>query len=61
MEAFGVENDMPRSGAPLADIQPILSVVRDNLDHLNTIRARLFSATRRSGSPSLTDGAPSNL
>jgi hypothetical protein len=60
LEALGVENDMLGSGAPLAGIQPILSVVREIIDHLNVIRARLFSATPRSGNPRLTSGAPSN-
>jgi hypothetical protein len=46
---MGVESDMLRAGAPLAGIQLILNAVRDNLDHLNAIRGRLFSATRRSG------------
>jgi hypothetical protein len=48
LEALGVENDMLRAGVPREGIEPILTVVRDNLDHLNAIRAKLFSAAQRS-------------
>jgi hypothetical protein len=48
LEALGIENDMLRAGVPLEGIEPILTVVRDNLDHLNAIRAKRFSASRRS-------------
>ena len=41
LEALGVESDMLRVRAPLAGVEPILAVVRDNLSHLNMIRARL--------------------
>jgi hypothetical protein len=44
LEALGVEADMLHAGAPLADISPILAAVRDNLGHLNMIRARVFCA-----------------
>jgi hypothetical protein len=49
LEALGVENDMLRAGSPWVGIKPILAVVRDNLDHLNAIRAKLFCPARRSG------------
>ena len=53
LEALGVESDMLRAGASLTGVRPVLDAVRDNLDHLNVIRARLFTAARRSAnSPS---------
>jgi hypothetical protein len=51
LEALGVENDMLRAGVHWEGIRPILTVVRDNLDHLNAIRAKLFSAGPRSSKP----------
>jgi len=47
LETLGVESDMLRAGASLPGIQSILDAARDNLDHLNLIRAQLFTATRR--------------
>jgi hypothetical protein len=47
LEARGTENDMLRAGVPREGIEPILTVVRDNLDHLNASRAKLFSAAQR--------------
>jgi hypothetical protein len=44
LESLGVEADMLRAGAPPASIGPILAAVRDNLGHLNMIRARLIRA-----------------
>ena len=46
LERLGVAADMMKVGVPHAGVAPLLNVVRDNLDHLNTIRARLFSAAR---------------
>lgn len=43
METLGIEADMLRAGVPLTGIDPILSVFRENLDHLNDVRARLFT------------------
>lgn len=43
LDALGVEADMLRAGALIAGVAPILKTVRDNLGHLNLIRARLFS------------------
>jgi hypothetical protein len=48
LEALGTENDMLRAGVPIEGIEPLLTVVRDNLDHLNAIRAKRFTATQRS-------------
>jgi hypothetical protein len=42
LETLGVEADMLRAGALPANIGPILAAIRDNLGHLNMIRARLF-------------------
>ena len=49
LEALGVESDMLRAGAPLAGIEPILGVLRENLGYLNAIRARLFFKRRSGG------------
>jgi hypothetical protein len=46
LERLGVEADMLKVGVPHEGIAPLLNVVRENLDHLNAIRARLFSAAR---------------
>ena len=48
LERLGVEADMTKVGVPVEGIAPLLTVVRDNLDCLNTIRADLFA---RGGSP----------
>jgi hypothetical protein len=48
LEALGVEADMLRAGSPLSGIAPILSVARDNLDHLNALRRKSFSRLRLS-------------
>jgi hypothetical protein len=44
LEALRVEADMLRVGAPLAGITLVFAAVRENLGHLNTIRARVFCA-----------------
>jgi hypothetical protein len=46
LERLGVEADMEKVGVPPAGIAPLLNVVRDNLDHLNAIRAELFRRSR---------------
>jgi hypothetical protein len=51
LEEMGVENDMLRAGAALEGIQPILTLMRDNLDPLNAIRAGMFAAGRRFSNP----------
>jgi hypothetical protein len=33
-------------GVPHEGVAPLLNIVRDNLDHLNAIRAKLFSGAR---------------
>ena len=37
---------MMKVGVPREGVAPLLNVVRDNLDHLNAIRAKLFSGAR---------------
>ena len=46
LERMGMEGDMAREGVPLSGVPPIVEAVRENLDHLNDIRARLFLASR---------------
>ena len=43
LERLGVEADMAKVGVPVEGISPLLAVVRDNLDALNAIRAKLFA------------------
>ena len=42
LEALGIEADMLQAGVPTEGIEPLLAIVRSNLDHLNAIRAELF-------------------
>ncbi|MBY3067058.1 hypothetical protein HFO74_27165 [Rhizobium laguerreae] len=44
LEALGIETDMTKIGCPVEGVLPITNVVRNNLDHLNDIRQRLFSS-----------------
>jgi hypothetical protein len=44
LEAMGTENDLLLEGVGEQGIMPLLRAVRDNLDHLNDIRARLLKA-----------------
>ena len=43
LERLGVEADMAKVGVPFEAISPLLTVVRDNLDALNAIRAEMFA------------------
>ncbi len=43
LERLGVEADMAKVGVPTEGVSPLLTVVRDNLDCLNAIRAELFA------------------
>lgn len=47
LAAVGIRNDLLASGVPSEDMGALMAAVRDNLDHLNAIRARLFAASRR--------------
>jgi hypothetical protein len=61
LERLGVEADMMTVGVPREGIAPLLNVVREYLDHLNAIRARLFSAARSqrgSASPARSSKRP---
>lgn len=42
IEKLGLEGDLFRVGVPLEAAAPLVAAVRDNLDHLNDIRERLF-------------------
>jgi hypothetical protein len=48
LTALGIRNDLLVAGVTHEGMGPLLAAVRDNLDHLNAIRARLFTASRRS-------------
>jgi hypothetical protein len=61
LERLGVEADMMKVGVPREGIAPLLTAVRANLDHLNAIRAKLFSAARSqrgSASPARSSKRP---
>jgi hypothetical protein len=47
LERLGTENDMLKVGVPLEGVLPLLEVVRDNLEHLNSIRAEVIRSARR--------------
>jgi hypothetical protein len=51
LERLGIETDMLGVGVPFEGITAVLTVVCENLDHLNAIRAEMFSAKRRSSKP----------
>jgi hypothetical protein len=46
LETLGIEADFLGAGVPRKGIAPIRQAFRDNLDHLNAIRARLFAEKR---------------
>ena len=48
LETIGVDNDLRSASVSPDGVQPILEVVRANLDHLNEVRARIFRVRRRS-------------
>jgi hypothetical protein len=43
LERLGDEAEMMKAGVPREGIVPLLEVVRENLDHLDAIRAKLFA------------------
>ena len=43
LEAFGLEVDLLTAGVPREGIAPLLQTMRDNLQHLNEIRAEVFT------------------
>lgn len=48
LEAYGTENDLLLSGVKSGGVAPLLQIVRENLEHLNELRADVFNQTRRS-------------
>jgi MgsA AAA+ ATPase C terminal len=46
IESFGTETDLLHAGVASEGHAPLIQAVRDNLDHLNDLRARLFLQSR---------------
>jgi len=46
LEAFGIERDLLFAGIPVEGIQPLLEVMRANLDHLNTLRRDVLARSQ---------------
>jgi hypothetical protein len=42
LEVFGIERDLFHAGVPAEGIQPLLEVMRANLEHLNELRAQVL-------------------
>ena len=49
LEAFGTETDLLLSGVPPEGFAPLLAALRNNLGHLNKVRARVFVQQRSAG------------
>ena len=49
LEAFGTETDLLLSGVPAEGFGPLLAALRNNLGHLNEVRARVFVQQRSAG------------
>jgi len=49
LEAFGTETDLLLSGVPPEGFAPLLAALRNNLGHLNEVRARVFVQYRSAG------------
>jgi len=49
LEAFGTETDLLLSGVPPEGFAPLLAALRNNLEHLNEVRARVFVQQRCAG------------
>jgi hypothetical protein len=47
LERLGVENDMLKVGVSREGVLPLLEVVRDNLEQLNAVRAKVIGSARR--------------
>jgi hypothetical protein len=47
LESLGIETDMHVAGVPSAGVAPILTAVKENLGHLNAIRAELLCGVRQ--------------
>jgi hypothetical protein len=49
LEALGTETDLLLSGVPPEGFAPLLAAIRNNLGHLNEVRAQVFVAQRSAG------------
>ena len=49
LEAFGTETDLLLSGVPPEGFAPLLAALRNNLGHLNEVRAQVFVQQRSAG------------
>jgi hypothetical protein len=54
LEAFGTETDLLLSGVPPEGFAPLLQALRNNLGHLNEVRARVFVKQRSAGAGMLS-------
>jgi hypothetical protein len=46
LEAFGIERDLVYAGMPAEGIEPLLGVMRANLDHLNESRREALARSQ---------------
>jgi hypothetical protein len=46
LEAFGIERDLFHAGVPAEGIEPLLSVMRANLGHLNELRGQVLARSQ---------------
>jgi hypothetical protein len=46
LEVFGIERDLVYAGIPVEGIQPLLEVMRTNLDHLNNLRRDVLARSQ---------------
>lgn len=51
LEAFGRERDLMRFGVPAEGVEPLVSVMRANLDHLNVLRAQILAKSHLAQRP----------
>jgi hypothetical protein len=56
LEAYGIETDFLKKGVPTEAHAPLLAAVRDNLDHLNQIRADRYR--KKFALPGAADSRP---
>jgi hypothetical protein len=54
LEALGTETDLLLSGVPPEGFAPLLAALRNNLEHLNEVRARVFAQQRSVASGTLS-------
>jgi hypothetical protein len=55
LEALGTETDLLLSGVPPEGFAPLLAALRNNLEHLNEVRARVFVQQRCAGAGMLSN------